>query len=131
MLRYIKRTEIQKSLSGAKFNIYRDINENGKLDDEDKIVYRTVTKDDGYSEDIELEYGTYFVKEVVAPEGYTLDHIINTFSVTELNQKIEVNFADKIIENSVEITKNSNNDSIKYGINKEKEYQTHILPCIQ
>lgn len=108
----------KKSLSGAKFNIYRDINENGKLDDEDKIVYHTVTKEDGYSEDIELEYGTYFVKEVVAPEGYTLDHIINTFSVTELNQKIEVNFADKIIENSVEITKNSNNDSIKYGINK-------------
>lgn len=110
--------DTKEPLAGAEFDIYKDINENGKLDDEDKIVYHTVTKEDGYSEDIELEYGTYFVKEVVAPEGYTLDHIINTFSVTELNQKIEVNFADKIIENNVEITKISNNDSIEYGINK-------------
>lgn len=110
--------DTKEPLAGAEFDIYKDINENGKLDDEDKIVYHTLTKEDGYSENIELEYGTYFVKEVVAPEGYTLDHIINTFSVTKLNQKIEVNFADKIIENDVEITKISNNGSIKYGINK-------------
>ena len=117
---YKKDRDTNKPLAGAEFDIYKDTNENGKLDEKDKVVYHTVTKEDGYSEDIELYYGTYFVKEVVAPEGYTLDHIISTFSVTELNQKIEINFADKIIENNVNIYKVSKNDSIKYGIKKDE-----------
>ena len=29
-----------------------NINENGKLDDEDKIIYHTITKEDGYSEGV-------------------------------------------------------------------------------
>lgn len=113
-----KDRDTSKPLSGAEFDIYKDTNENGVLDEEDKIIYHTITKEDGYSEDIKLYYGTYFVKEVVAPEGYTLDHVINTFTVTELNQKIDVNFADKIIENEVKIIKTAKNDSTTLGIKK-------------
>ena len=112
--------DTHKPLAGAEFDIYEDTNKNGKLDEEDKVVSHTITKEDGYSEDLTFGYGTYFVKETKAPEGYTLDHVISTFTVKTLNQKIEVNFADKIIENDVDITKKANNDSIKYGIKKDE-----------
>ena len=108
----------KKSLSGAKFNIYRDINENGKIDKGDELVKIVTTGENGNSEEIKLPIGIYIVKEIMAPKGYTLDYVVNKFSITEPNQKIEVNFADKIIENTVNINKQANNDSIKYGINK-------------
>ncbi len=112
--------DTHKPLSGAEFDIYEDTNKNGKLDKDDKVVFHTITKEDGYSEELTFGYGTYFVKETKAPEGYTLDHIISTFRVESLNQKIEVNFGDKIIENNVNILKKANNDSIKYGIKKDE-----------
>lgn len=112
--------DTHKPLAGAEFDIYEDTNKNGKLDKNDKVVFHTITKEDGYSEELTFGYGTYFVKETKAPEGYTLDHIISTFKVESLNQKIEVNFADKIIENDVNVTKKANNDSIKYGIKKDE-----------
>ena len=52
--------------------IYEDTNGNGELDEEDKVVFHTVTKEDGYSEELTFRYGTYFVKETKAPEGYTI-----------------------------------------------------------
>lgn len=112
--------DTHKPLAGAEFDIYEDSNKNGKLDKEDKLVFHTVTKENGYSEELTFRYGTYFVKETKAPEGYTLDHIISTFKVVSQNQKIEVNFADKVIENDINIIKKANNDSIKYGIKKDE-----------
>lgn len=111
--------DTHKPLAGAEFDIYEDTNKNGKLDKDDKVVFHTITKEDGYSEELTFGYGTYFVKETKAPEGYTLDHVISTFIVVSQNQKIEINFADKIIENDVNILKKANNDSIKYGIKKD------------
>lgn len=112
--------DTHKPLAGAEFDIYEDTNKNGKLDKEDKVVFHTVTKENGYSEDLTFRYGAYFVKETKAPEGYTLDHVISTFKVVSQDQKIEINFADKIIENDVNILKKANNDSIKYDIKKDE-----------
>ncbi|MBO5348519.1 MAG: hypothetical protein J6A89_01675 [Clostridia bacterium] len=112
--------DTHKPLAGAEFDIYEDTNGNDKLDEEDKVIFHTVTKEDGYSEDLTFRYGTYFVKETKAPEGYTLDHVISTFKVVSQDQKIEINFADKIIENDVNILKKANNDSIKYDIKKDE-----------
>lgn len=112
--------DTHKPLAGAEFDIYEDTNKNDKLDKEDKVVFHTKTKENGYSENLTFRYGTYFVKETKAPEGYTLDHVISTFKVVSQNQKIEINFADKVIENDINIIKKANNDSIKYGIKKNE-----------
>ena len=49
---YKEDRDTKEPLAGAEFDIYKDINENGKLDDEDKIIYHTITKEDGYSEGV-------------------------------------------------------------------------------
>lgn len=38
-----------KVIAGAEFDIYEDTNGNDKLDEEDKVIFHTVTKEDGYS----------------------------------------------------------------------------------
>lgn len=45
----------KKSLSGAKFNIYRDINENGKIDKGDELVKIVTTGENGNSEESHQE----------------------------------------------------------------------------
>lgn len=117
---YKEDRDTHKPLAGAEFDIYEDTNKNGKLDEEDKVVFHTITKENGYSEELTFRYGTYFVKETKAPEGYTLDHIISTFKVVSQNQEIQINFVDKVIENNINIIKKANNDSIKYGIKKDE-----------
>lgn len=41
---YKEDRDTKEPLAGAEFDIYKDINENGKLDDEDKIIYEYIEK---------------------------------------------------------------------------------------
>lgn len=68
-------------LSGAEFAIFKDLNADGVPTDDDELV--------GYMEEVttglyvheDLPYGSYFIKETKAPEGYNLDSIYYPFVV--------------------------------------------------
>lgn len=53
-------------LAGAKFGIYKDA-------DCTKLIDVVTTNENGYAVSANVEYGTYYVKELVAPTGYSLN----------------------------------------------------------
>ena len=109
-----------KPLQGAEFDIYEDTNENGIFDSDDKLVRHYITNSEGTAEIEPLRCNTYFWFETKSPEGYVLDENVYTFKVENQDQIIILKSEDKIIENDVDIFKKANNDSIKYGIQKDE-----------
>lgn len=53
-------------LAGAKFGIYKDA-------ECTKLIDVVTTNENGYAVSANVEYGTYYVKELVAPTGYSLN----------------------------------------------------------
>ncbi len=92
-------------LSGAEFTVYSDEKCENKIDvltETDKGVY-TLS---------DLEYGQYFLKETVAPDGFILDENVYPFSIETDGETVEISntevgngFVNKPEEGSVEITK--------------------------
>ena len=60
-------------LTGATFEVYKDSNATGKLDDGDELLGALTEKEIGEYGMNDLFYGRYFVKETKAPEGFVLD----------------------------------------------------------
>lgn len=60
-------------LTGATFEVYRDVNDNQKLDKADELFGTLEETNPGEYELAGLRYGGYLVKETVAPEGFYLD----------------------------------------------------------
>lgn len=92
-------------LSGAEFTVYSDMectNEIAKLSETEKGIY-TLS---------DLEFGEYFLKETVAPDGFIIDENVYPFSIVNDGETVEVSntevgegFVNKPEEGSVEITK--------------------------
>lgn len=92
-------------LSGAEFTVYSDEkceSEISKLTETQKGVYLLEN----------LEYGKYFLKETVAPDGFILDENVYPFSIENDGEKIEISntevgkgFINKPEKGGVEITK--------------------------
>ena len=92
-------------LSGAEFTVYSDEkceDEIGKLTETQKGVYLLEN----------LEYGQYFLKETVAPDGFIIDENVYPFSIENDGETIEISntevgkgFINKPEKGSVEITK--------------------------
>lgn len=70
-------------LAGAEFELYADINENGKLDSEDELLGMLTELSDGIYQTNDLLYGSYLVKEKTAPVGFYLDPNAYAFQITE------------------------------------------------
>lgn len=70
-------------LSGAEFTVYSD----EKC--EDKIGALTETEKGVYLLE-NLEYGKYFLKETVAPDGFILDENVYPFSIENDSETIEI-----------------------------------------
>ena len=90
-------------LSGAEFTVYSDEKCENKIDvltETEKGIYVLEN----------LEYGKYFLKETVAPDGFILDENVYPFS----------------IENDVETVEISNTESGKGFINKPKRGSVEI-----
>ena len=60
-------------LTGATFEVYKDVNGDGKLDDGDELIGNLEETATGIYEMKELLYGKYLVRETKAPEGFVLD----------------------------------------------------------
>ncbi len=113
-LTIVKENETGKKLRGAVFVIYRNVggteeylrrdntyvktNYDNVFDDED---YRYTTNGEGKIELTDLEPGTYYAIEVVAPSGYQkIDGSIELGTKTETGQKP----IEKTIQNTPEVT---------------------------
>ena len=64
---------LDNKLTGATFEVYKDVNGDGKLDDGDELIGNLEETATGIYEMKELLYGKYLVRETKAPEGFVLD----------------------------------------------------------
>ena len=91
-------------LTGAEFEIYRDLNGNKELDAEDETLGTLIEVSTGIYEMSELTYGGYLVKETKAPEGFYLDSNAYYFEITEHGKTVTVeNEAGKGFINAAQV----------------------------
>ena len=109
------------NLEGATYELF-DINDN--------LVCSAKTDSNGIIIFDNLEYGTYYIKEKVPSIGYTLDDNKYTVILDSDNLSVTVKSYEKIIENTVNITKVLNDtksgvmspeENITFGIYDENE----------
>lgn len=109
------------NLEGATYELF-DINDN--------LVCSAKTDSNGIIIFDNLEYGTYYIKEKVPSIGYTLDDNKHTVILDSDNLSVTVKSYEKIIENTVNITKVLNDtksgvmspeDGVTFGIYDENE----------
>lgn len=86
-----------KQVAGATYAIYNASN--------DQEVARLTTLANGYASSDYLRFGNYYVKEVIAPNGYVLNNTKYPVTITENEQKIEVTGVDERVRGSIQIKK--------------------------
>lgn len=86
-----------KQVAGAVYAIYNANN--------DQEVARLTTLSNGYATSDYLRFGSYYVKEVIAPDGYVLNDTKYPVTITENEQKIEVSGVDERVRGSIRIKK--------------------------
>ena len=105
-------------LTGATFEVYKDSNGSGKLDDGDELLGTLTEKEIGSYEMKDLFYGRYFVKETKAPEGFVLDTgvyevMIDTDGKTcEVENKAGVGFINEAMRGNLKIVKTSSDGKV-------------------
>lgn len=77
-------------LTGAEFSVYRDSNGNKEQDADDALVGTLTETGIGVYEMADLLYGSYFIKETKAPEGFYLDDNAYYFEITEDGKTVTV-----------------------------------------
>ena len=106
-------------LTGATFEVYKDSNDNGKLDDGDELLGTLTEKEVGEYGMNDLFYGRYFVKETKAPEGFVLDTgvyevMLDTDGKTyEVENKAGVGFINEAMRGNLKIVKTSSDGKVK------------------
>ena len=98
-------------LSGATFEIYKDVNADGVIDEGDELLGNLAEKENGVYEMLDLYYGHYLVRETVAPEGVLLDEgVYSVFIDTDekvyvIENEAGVGFINKPIKGNITLTK--------------------------
>ncbi len=106
-------------LSGAVFEVYSDINGDGKLDKDDTLLGEMKELDGGVYQMSELRYGKYLVKETKAPTGFVLDENVYAVSVEEngktytVENKAGVGFINAAQKGSLKIVKTSSDGKVE------------------
>lgn len=106
-------------LTGVAFEVYRDSNDNGKLDEEDELLGTLTEKEIGEYEMRNLLYGRYFVKETKVPEGFLLDtgvyevFIDKDDTTYQVENKAGVGFINEAMRGTLKIVKTSSDGNVK------------------
>lgn len=95
-LQIIKVDENSEPLQGVKFEI---------LDLDEKHVCYMTTNEQGIAESEELEKGTYYWREVEAPEGIKFDSSLHEFTIVQDGQNVIENVVNYYIKGQLKITK--------------------------
>ena len=72
-------------LTGATFEVYKDVNGDGKLDDGDELIGTLTETTTGIYEMKELLYGKYLVRETKAPEGFAESAVMTASRVSAVS----------------------------------------------
>lgn len=106
-------------LTGATFEVYRDVNGDGKLDDSDELIGNLKETSTGIYEMKELLYGKYLVRETKAPDGFELDKgvysvfIENDETTYNVENKAGVGFINQAMKGNLKIKKTSSDGKIE------------------
>ena len=106
-------------LTGATFEVYKDVNGDGKLNDGDELIGNLEETATGIYEMKELLYGKYLVKETKAPEGFVLDKGVYSVFIEkdETTYKVEnkagVGFINEAMKGSLKIKKTSSDGKVE------------------
>ena len=106
-------------LTGATFEVYKDVNGDGKLDDGDELIGNLEETATGIYEMKELLYGKYLVRETKAPEGFVLDKGIYSVFIEkdETTYKVEnkagVEFINEAMKGNLKIKKTSSDGKVE------------------
>ena len=106
-------------LTGATFEVYKDTNENGKIDDGDELIGNLEETETGIYEMKELLYGKYIVRETKVPEGFLLDKgeysvfIEKDETTYSVENKAGVGFINEAMRGTLKIVKTSSDGKVK------------------
>ena len=106
-------------LTGATFEVYKDVNGDGKLDDGDELIGNLEETATGIYEMKELLYGKYLGGETKAPEGFVLDKGIYSVFIEkdETTYKVEnkagVGFINEAMKGNLKIKKTSSDGKVE------------------
>ena len=95
-LKIIKVDENSKPLAGVKFEI---------LDLDKKLVCTMTTDENGIAVSEELDKGTYYYREVSAPEGLVIDSSLHEFTIEYDGQNVVENVVNNYVRGKLQITK--------------------------
>lgn len=109
----------ENKLTGATFEVYKDNNGDGKLDDGDTLVGTLTECEMGVYEMKDLLYGHYLVKEAKAPDGFLPDTgvypvFVDTDGATyAIENKAGVGFVNAAMKGSLKIIKTSSDGKVE------------------
>ena len=109
----------ESKLTGATFEVYKDNNGDGKLDDGDTLVGTLTESEMGVYEMKDLLYGHYLVKETKAPDGFLPDTgvypvFVDTDGATyAIENKAGVGFVNAAMKGSLKIIKTSSDGKVE------------------
>lgn len=106
-------------LTGATFEVYKDVNGDGKLDDGDELIGNLEETATGIYEMKELLYGKYLVRETKAPDGFELDKgvysvfIENDETTYNVENKAGIGFINQAMKGNLKIVKTSSDGKVE------------------
>ena len=110
----------ENKLSGAVFEIYADVDNNGEFDaDINQLVGEMTETEPGLYQMKDLVYGNYFLHEKESPEFFQRDENYYPFSITEngavvrIETEAGVGFLNKAQTGSLKVVKTADDDEIE------------------
>ena len=106
-----KTGSANKSLQGAVFGLYKDADATGNPE-----IIKSTGKD-GKALFADLEAGTYYVKEIAAPNGYVLDETIRPFKIGGNNDwDVKTEIKNTLKEYSLTLVKKGDDENLLEGV---------------
>ncbi len=106
-IKVIKKSNNEQRLQGADFSLYEDLNNNQKIDPDEKIIQKGTTDANGEIIFNNIKYGSYIIKETKPPQGYKINNTTYPVQVKENEHTYEVEvYNQKIVKKLIKAGKN-------------------------